>query len=80
MNSDEAKRELGRYIRAQRKYTGLTLEEAAHRAGLDFNNLSRVERGEQLPKSTTLFKLAMVIPLNLNYLAKNYIHYIDMNE
>jgi transcriptional regulator with XRE-family HTH domain len=48
------------YLRAWRKFRGLTLEEAAERAELSHSQLSRIERGQSDYTKTTLEALAAV--------------------
>lgn len=48
------------YLRQWRKHCGLTLEEAADRAGLSHSQLSRIERGQSDYTRSTLEALAAV--------------------
>lgn len=41
----------GMYIREQREKMGLTLREVGLRAGMDFSNWAKIERGEWKPRS-----------------------------
>ncbi|MEN9808036.1 MAG: hypothetical protein RL756_2556 [Pseudomonadota bacterium] len=49
---------LGRAIRERRLSIRATLEEIAHRAGIDASNLSRIERDMQAPSAMCLYRIA----------------------
>lgn len=63
---DLSRKVFGNYLRARRKELNLSLEEAGFQAGVDHNNLSRVERGEQYANANTLFKLEPVLQMNIS--------------
>ena len=52
-------------LRAERKRRGLTLQQAADKAGLSIGFLSHVERGLTAPSLTSLVKIARVLGLDL---------------
>lgn len=49
---------IGRTIRELRLASGATLEELAHKAGLDASNLSRIERDLQEPSAGCAWRIA----------------------
>ena len=55
-------------LRAERKRRGLTLQQAADKAGLSIGFLSHVERGLTAPSLTSLVKIARVLGLDLGML------------
>jgi len=57
---------LGARLRNRRYELGLTLEEVAERAEVDFSNLSRLERGRQNARPGTIRKLAVALDLPMN--------------
>lgn len=60
--------ELGARLRTRRYELGLTLEEVAERAQMDFSNLSRLERGRQNARPGTVHKLARALDLPVSEL------------
>lgn len=52
---------VGERLRAARHARGLTLEEVQAISGVDFNTLSRYERGKARPEAVNLFKLCTVL-------------------
>lgn len=50
--------ELGKKIRAVRRSVGISQEETAHRAGIDYSFFGRIERGEANPSYLTLLSIA----------------------
>lgn len=48
---------LGKHLRLQRNMKELTLEKLAERTNIDDKHLGKIERGEKMPSSYTLFKL-----------------------
>lgn len=50
--------ELGKKIRAVRRSVGISQEETAHRAGIDYSFFGRIERGETNPSYLTLLSIA----------------------
>lgn len=57
MNENELKTLLGLAIRAERKRQKLTQEQLGGLINLDFNNLSRIEKGKNFPSFETFCKL-----------------------
>ena len=55
---DEVARIVGARIRDLREKTGMSLRGFAEHGGLNYNVLSRIERGEQNLTLATLFKIA----------------------
>ncbi len=53
----------GARLRSRRFELGLTLEQVAERAEIDFSNLSKMERGIWGARPKTVHKLAMVLDL-----------------
>ena len=56
---------LGRAIRERRLSVRATLEEIAHRAGIDASNLSRIERDMQAPSAMCLYRIAEALEVPL---------------
>ncbi|WP_081690483.1 helix-turn-helix domain-containing protein [Conexibacter woesei] len=64
-----ARRELlARRVRAARALSGLTQEEAAHRARMQTAVYSRIERGEVDPHISTMSRIATALAFPLNEL------------
>ena len=64
--------ELGRTLRALRESKGISQAELARRAGLGKSQVSKYERGKELPQLVTLEKLLDALgaePLTLFYTA-----------
>ncbi|MGA1676205.1 MAG: helix-turn-helix domain-containing protein [Pseudomonadales bacterium] len=59
---------LGRAIRERRLSIRATLEEIAHRAGIDASNLSRIERDMQAPSAMCLYRIAEALNTPLSSL------------
>ncbi len=59
---------LGERIRAERRSQGLTLEEAAARAGIALNHLQRIEQGSGNPTARTLARVATGLRVELSAL------------
>ena len=59
---------IGRSIRELRLASGATLEDLAHRAGLDASNLSRVERDLQEPSVGCAWRIADALHVTLGEL------------
>jgi ribosome-binding protein aMBF1 (putative translation factor) len=53
--------QLGAAVRRLRSRRGLTLEELAHRAGMDYTHLSGIERGRRNPSFSALVDLARAL-------------------
>jgi len=49
---------LGKLIRGRRKAMGLTLKQVSDLSGVHHSGISRIERGERMPRGFTLRKLA----------------------
>jgi transcriptional regulator with XRE-family HTH domain len=56
---------IGRTIRELRLAAGATLEELAHKAGLDASNLSRIERDLQEPSAGCAWRIADALHVSL---------------
>lgn len=52
-------------LRSRREALGLTLAEVSARCGVPVPNLSRIERGEQDPRASTLFRILDALALEL---------------
>jgi len=59
----------GTRIRNRRFELGLTLEQVAERAEMDFSNLSKMERGKMGAHVGTIHKLATVLDLPVSEIA-----------
>lgn len=59
---------IGRTIRELRLASGSTLEELAHKAGLDASNLSRIERDLQEPSAGCAWRIADALNVSLGEL------------
>lgn len=59
---------IGQRIRAARQDRSMTLQQVVERVGTDTANLSRIERGEYLPRFDMLERLAAVFELRLTEL------------
>ncbi len=59
---------IGRTIRELRLASGSTLEELAHKAGLDASNLSRIERDLQEPSAGCAWRIADALHVTLGEL------------
>ena len=66
MNENEFKTLLGLAIRAERKRQKLTQEQLGGLINLDFNNLSRIEKGKNFPSFETFCKLVMALHISPN--------------
>ena len=64
MVSDVNKDEIGRLIKQQRIFLGLTRAKLGKMAGLSSSVICRVERGERFPTARTLHKLAKVLDIS----------------
>ena len=64
MVSDVNKDEIGRLIKQQRIFLGLTRAKLGEMAGLSSSVICRVERGERFPTARTLHKLAKVLDIS----------------
>lgn len=53
----------GRHLRTLRLQTGLTMEELAHRCGLSYTQLARIELGQINTTISTVFALARGLAL-----------------
>ena len=53
--------QLGRKIRERRTAQGLTQEELAHRAGLDFSYLNQIENGRRNPSLDAIGRIAAAL-------------------
>ena len=62
--SDVIRDEIGRIIKQQRIFLGLTRAELGKRAGLSSSVICRVERGERFPTARTLHKLAKALDIS----------------
>jgi transcriptional regulator with XRE-family HTH domain len=60
----DARVQLGEQIRKLRTAKGLTLEELAFRAGMDYTHISGIERGRRNPSFAALIDLAKVFPVS----------------
>lgn len=65
---------IGRTIRELRLAAGETLEELAHKAGLDASNLSRIERGLQEPSAGCAWRIAEALHVTLGDLFGDATH------
>ena len=61
----ELKKQVGQLLKKERQKLDLTQEQLAELADLDANNLSRIERGEQLPDFITFTKLCQALQIDL---------------
>ena len=61
MDENELKRLLGIAIRTERKRQKLTQEQLGGLINLDFNNLSRIEKGKNFPSFETFCKLVKAL-------------------
>ena len=52
-------------LRARRKALGLTLADVSAKCGVPLPNLSRIERGEQDPRASTLFRILGALELEV---------------
>lgn len=59
------KKQVGYLFKKERQKLDLTQEQLAELADLDANNLSRIERGEQLPDFITFTKLCQALQIDL---------------
>jgi y4mF family transcriptional regulator len=57
--------ELGKHFKARRNQLGLTQLDLADLAGISANTLYKVERGQANPTLKVLFKLAVVLGMEL---------------
>ena len=57
----DARVQLGEQIRKLRTAKGLTLEELAFRAGMDYTHVSGIERGRRNPSFAALIDLAKAL-------------------
>ena len=64
MITDVNKDEIGRLIKQQRIFLGLTRAKLGKMAGLSSSVICRVERGERFPTARTLHKLAKVLDIS----------------
>lgn len=67
---DEAAQIVGARIRALREKTGMSLRTFAERGDLNYNVLSRIERGEQNLTLATLVKIAGLLKTTPSRLLK----------
>ncbi|MFB4163898.1 helix-turn-helix domain-containing protein [Alteribacillus sp. JSM 102045] len=61
LNEDMFKKTLGRFLRLKRIEKGITLEELGHIAQVDDKHLGKIERGNKIPRSDTLFQLLIAL-------------------
>ncbi len=66
--ADDTGPTFGERIRAARRAQGLTLEEAAARAGIALNHLQRIEQGSANPTARTLSRVANGLRVELSAL------------
>ena len=57
-------------IRVRRESEGLSLREAARRADMSFNHLSRIERGKASMSMTSMLRLARVLGVDVKWLTE----------
>lgn len=50
----------------RREVKNLSLQQLAEKVNIDANNLSRIERGEQLPSIVTFIKLMSALDMNIS--------------
>ena len=73
---DQADVRLGARIRAFRQAQGLTLEKLAFESGLDKGHLSRLERGLQSPRMSTLRPIAERLGVTVAHLVDDGVHIV----
>lgn len=64
-------RRLGARIRAKRKAKGMRVEELAFRAGLSFEHMHALERGEHKPRDYTLRRVARALGMTVESLQRD---------
>jgi transcriptional regulator with XRE-family HTH domain len=65
---DLFKEVLGKYLKLKRYMKDLTLEELAELTNLDDKHIGKIERGEKLPSSHTLYKLSISLNISIDAL------------
>lgn len=71
MEKEEFNRKLGAYIRKKRLEKKWTQEMLADKMGNNFQNISRIERGELSPTLYWCFRLSLVLETELNILIRD---------
>jgi transcriptional regulator with XRE-family HTH domain len=59
-------KQLGKRIRDWRTRRGLTQEELAHRAGLDYSYINQIENGRRNPSVQTIDRIARALGVTAN--------------
>jgi transcriptional regulator with XRE-family HTH domain len=62
---------LGKRIRAKRKAKGMKVEELAYRAGISFEHMHALERGEHKPRDYTLRRVARALGVTVESLEQD---------
>lgn len=62
---------LANNIRKYRKEQNITIEELANRLGVDYSQISRMERGIVNPNISIVFDIAEVLKINASQLLEN---------
>lgn len=70
---------LGNYINAQRTKRGLTLRDVSEKSGISPSQLSKIERNDSVPKTSTLDQIAAALEVDPNdlYYRAGYIPNAD---
>lgn len=68
------KKEVGFFIQTKRKENKLTQQDLASKTGLSRNYISDVENGRYTPSAESLFKIAIVLDIDLNKFKMTEIH------
>lgn len=60
--------EIGRRIRTARQYKGMTADQLSEKVGLASESLRHIENGSSNPSLHTLFRIAQILNVSLDYL------------
>ncbi|GGA65296.1 helix-turn-helix domain-containing protein [Ornithinibacillus halotolerans] len=74
---------LGSTIRAAREKAGFSILKLALIAGIDRSTLERIERGESIPSSFTLYKIRRIVPFDLTAIfdkVEKETHHLDLDQ
>ncbi|HHY74240.1 MAG TPA: helix-turn-helix transcriptional regulator [Bacillus bacterium] len=74
------KKAIGKQIRLIRLEHNKTLEQLGESSNLDPNNLGKIERGEKIPSTQTLFKLYSSMNISIDRLFKAVKRELEMNN
>jgi len=64
----------------RREKKNISMDTLANATNLDVNNLSRIERGEQMPESTTIAKIIEALDIDPIEFHKNFCEQIKIDE